>query len=313
MLDAKGLQFEGEVLGPSLESGLGTLFDAMTAQRKQWKSLSPDKPFPGVVDIHLPPKVSCSAALRLLSTAADAGFPNVKLWRDGTSHDIAVSPGTHFPLPELMAKLQFRADGKVELRKDSCGPAYDAVVPKDVLAPLKKLLPNDKLVSAQIGCEESVAFDDVFGMFETSGLRRDPGAQINLAMYQPCRESRNALEPLAQKDQGGATLKLEVVERHASVPDAVLLAAAEKLSERFKGCWAGGRRLEATISPSAVVRLELSDRGNVVSSSAQLYDGPFQADACLSAAAREIRVEPAPSEFVEIQLRLEFGAGQRGR
>ena len=117
VLDATGLHFEGEHLGDSLESGaLGTLFDAMTAQRKRWKSTSPDKPFPGVVNIHLPPKVSCNVALRLLSTAGDAGFPDVKLWRDGTPYDIGMSTGTHFHLPDLMAKLWFRADGKGQAR-----------------------------------------------------------------------------------------------------------------------------------------------------------------------------------------------------
>jgi len=53
------------------------LFTLLKARRENWKTLQPDKPFPGVVILQVDENVPSIVVKSVFQTAAFAGYPNV--------------------------------------------------------------------------------------------------------------------------------------------------------------------------------------------------------------------------------------------
>ena len=53
------------------------LFNLLKAKRELWKSVQPDKPFPGVVILQIDENVPAIVVKSVFQTAAFAGYPNV--------------------------------------------------------------------------------------------------------------------------------------------------------------------------------------------------------------------------------------------
>ncbi|NUP05260.1 MAG: biopolymer transporter ExbD [Polyangiaceae bacterium] len=81
-LDGNQVFVDGQYAGSakSVEDRLGRideLFAALKTRRENWKTLQPNKPFPGVVILQIDQETKAVVVKSVFQTAAYAGYPNV--------------------------------------------------------------------------------------------------------------------------------------------------------------------------------------------------------------------------------------------
>jgi len=312
-IEGSAIVLDGERVGDAADPAapIPALHDALRARREAWKKAKPTLPFPGKIDVALPDAVSCKAALGILETCAEAGFPNLSLKLGGVQRPLGLSASAFNEPWTRAAHLWFRADGSVEIRRHRCQPAYDVVAVKDIVSPLQKLLPASKLGGARIGCDETVAFSTIAGVFDDYGERPAGLTRpMTIAFYQPCVRT-SELAPLAASELGNLGLTIEVREDESGVGAAAIKTALDGVRERLLGCYAAARKEKPEIVDAVLLELEIGDKGRPVHTGAFAFDTSRRLEECIEVEAQALVVEPPPSSFAKLSLRVTFGPKPR--
>jgi hypothetical protein len=314
-LSADGVFLDGTRIAdaPAKDHIVRALSDALGARRVAWRD-RPDadesQPFPGVVEVALAPATSCQAALAVMHSCSDAGFPNVSLTIGEKRSKLAVSDPRLHDHGAAMPYLWFRADGLVELRKQKCFPAYATVRQQDLGAPLLRLLPHSELTAAMVGCEPGVTFANIAGGFAQAPAAPPSGSTspMMLSFYAPCVTDAEVAphDPATVK----ASISFKVVEDKQSLGDTRVQAAFAVLRPKLLGCYGvHGSRERPGLRTSLLLRLEVGDTGVLTAGHAEDAVDHFAYPpvmTCIEQEARALRLDPPPATFSSITVEVEF-------